>query len=73
MHITLTAPPPRTSRILRMNQVIDKVGLSKATIYRLARLGLFPNSFRIGLAAVGFDEAEIELWILERKIGATLH
>lgn len=73
MNITLTAPPPRRSRVLRLHQVVDAVGLSKATIYRLAKSGKFPKPFKIGIAAVGWDEAEIEFWIFERKMEATLH
>lgn len=73
MNITLTPHPLRRSRILRIDQVMDTVGLSKASIYRLAKLGLFPKPFKIGISAVGWDEAEIEFWILERKIEQTLH
>jgi len=73
MNITLTPHPPRRSRVLRLPQVIDAVGLSKATIYRLAQMGKFPKPFKIGITAVGWDEAEIEFWILERKMEATLH
>jgi prophage regulatory protein len=73
MEITLTPHPPRRSRILRLHQVTEAVGLSKASIYRLAKLGLFPKPFKIGISAVGWDEAEIEFWVFERKIGQTLH
>ncbi len=73
MNVTLTAHPPRRSRVLRLNQVIDAVGLSKATIYRLGKMGLFPKPFKIGISAVGWDEAEIEFWIFERKIGQLLN
>ena len=72
LNLTLAAHPPRRSRVLRLDQVIDVSGLSKATIYRLGKLGLFPKPFKIGLAAVGWDEAEIEFWIFERKL-ATIH
>ena len=73
MSLTLTPHPPRRSRILRIDQVTDTVGLSKASIYRLGKLGLFPKPFKIGISAVGWDEAEIEFWIFERKMEATLH
>lgn len=73
MNITLTAPAPRRSRVLRLPQVMDAVGLSKATIYRLAQMGKFPKPFKIGISAVGWDEAEIEFWIFERKMEGTLH
>jgi len=64
------ASPPRRSRVLRIDQVTDTVGLSKSSIYRLGNLGLFPKPFKIGISAVGWDEAEIEFWIYERKLEA---
>ena len=57
---------------LRLAQVMNKSGLSKASIYRLGKLGRFPLPFRIGIAAVGWNEAEIEFWIFERKFD-TIH
>ncbi|WP_366913207.1 AlpA family phage regulatory protein [Rhodoferax sp.] len=41
-------------------------------IYRLGKLELFPPLFKIGITAVGWDEAEIELWIFELKM-ETIH
>lgn len=73
LNVTLAEPSPRTSRILRLKQVINRSGLSKATLYRLGRLGHFPKPFKIGLAAVGWDELEIALWIEERKLLNTIH
>lgn len=68
LNVTLAPHPPRRSRILRIAQVMDVCGLSKASIYRLGKLGLFPKPFKIGLAAVGWDEAEVEFWVFERKL-----
>jgi prophage regulatory protein len=68
LNVTLAAPPRRTPRILRLQQIIDKVGLSRATIYRLMECGLFPYNIKIGIRAVGWLESEVEMWITERQI-----
>ncbi|CAK7032452.1 helix-turn-helix transcriptional regulator [Saezia sanguinis] len=54
-------------RLLRRKVVEDKTGFSRTTIYRLMREGLFPQSVRIGIRAVAWDEQEIDAWIEERK------
>ncbi|MHB1236922.1 MAG: helix-turn-helix transcriptional regulator [Gallionella sp.] len=64
-----TSPP---TRMLRIRHVTDTSGLSRASIYRLMKLGLFPKSIKIGISAVGWCQAEIELWKSERK-NETLH
>lgn len=68
LNVTLTTDPPQPPRILRIQQVTDTIGLSRASIYRLMKLGLFPKSIRIGIKAVGWLQSEIELWIAEREI-----
>jgi prophage regulatory protein len=55
------------SHILRINQVIKISGLSRASIYRLSQLNLFPKPIKIGIAAVGWIAVEIDQWISERK------
>jgi prophage regulatory protein len=59
-----SSPYPRT---LRIKQVIQLTGLPKASIYRLMALALFPKNFKLSTAAVGWDMADIELWLSERK------
>ena len=71
MIVTLTQTQPRAPKVLRINQVIEMIGLSKASIYRLAKLGKFPKSFKIGISAVGWLQSEIEMWIAERQIDGT--
>lgn len=58
------SPYPRT---LRIKQVIQLTGLPRASIYRLMALSLFPKNFKLSTAAVGWDLADIELWLSERK------
>ena len=54
-------------QILKIGSVVHAYGLSRATIYRLIKLGLFPKPIKIGLAAVGFDADALALWYEQRK------
>ncbi len=61
-----------THYILRIPQLTQKVGLSRASIYRLMKLGIFPQSIKIGISAVGWDSDDIDHFLSERK-RATIH
>ncbi len=54
-------------KILRLPQVIDTTGLSKASIYRLERGGDFPKRVAISPGAVGWRQSEIREWIEQRE------
>ncbi len=53
--------------ILRLPNVIQRVGLSRSNIYLKISKGLFPQPIPLGDRAVGWVESEIEAWI-ERQI-----
>lgn len=53
--------------ILRLPAVIDRIGLSRSTIYLRISEGTFPKQVSLGARAVGFVESEIEEW-LSRQI-----
>jgi prophage regulatory protein len=61
----LSAPAER--RILRRAEVEQKTGFKRAHIYALMREGRFPKALRLGIRAVGWDSAEVEAWIAERR------
>jgi prophage regulatory protein len=52
--------------LLRLPDVCRITGLSRAMIYRLQANGRFPKSVNITERAVGWIDAEIQAWILER-------
>lgn len=66
-----------TGRILRMPQMKALLGLSRSTIYdRLSSASprydpTFPQQVRLGRAAVGWLEAEVEAWIDKRVAART--
>lgn len=58
-----------TDRILRLKAVKERVGLSRASIYRWAMRGEFPASVSLGGKAVGWRESDINTWIATRGAG----
>jgi prophage regulatory protein len=50
-------------RILRLNAVLDRTGLSRSTLYRKMQDGTFPRSFKISTRCAGWREAAIEAWM----------
>ena len=51
---------------LRFTEVRRRVGLSRSTIWRLERQGLFVKRRRLSANAVGWPEDEIEAWLRAR-------
>lgn len=62
--IETTAPIP--TRILRLPEVISRVGLKRASIYSHMSQGSFPKPIALGPRAVGWVETEIDAWIAVR-------
>lgn len=58
-------------RLLRIEEVKDKTGLSRTTIWRREREGDFPQRVKLGESAVAWREDEIEDWIEDRPRGST--
>lgn len=65
-----TSTPP--GRVLRLPEVIARVGLRKASIYQHIAIGSFPRQVALGVRAVGWLETEIDAWLLAR-VGARSH
>lgn len=53
-------------RFLRFTAVRDRTGLSRTTIWRLERQGVFPKHRRISPNVVGWLEQEVNEWVLGR-------
>jgi len=53
----------RSTRLLRLKQVINLTGLSRSTVYALMNRNQFPHSFPIGYRAVAWLEKDVEKWI----------
>lgn len=56
-------PVPPPSRLLRLPEVIDRVGLRRSAIYQRMSEGRFPKSRSLGPKCAVWVEAEINDWI----------
>ena len=56
-------------RFLRISEVLDRVGVSRPTIYRWMREGTFPKQIAIGANSVVWLELDITKW-MDQRIGA---
>jgi len=54
------------SRILRRKQVEELTGLSRSTLYKFIKEGLFPQPISLGSRAVGWIGSEVDQWISKR-------
>ncbi len=54
------------NRVIRKPELIAKIGLSDASIWRRERQGKFPRRIKLGGQAVGWLSTEIETWLNER-------
>jgi prophage regulatory protein len=55
-----------THKVLRLPDVMDRVGLGSSFIYLLIQREEFPKPVRLGKRAVGWPEAEVNAWLEER-------
>ena len=57
--------------ILRRNQVEERTGLKRSTLYEQIKKGDFPSPIKIGIRAVGWIDSEIQAWLESRvKVSA---
>ena len=57
--------------ILRMPEIIERIGISRAQVYALISCGEFPRPIRIGKRAVGWMETDIQAWINARPLAGS--
>jgi prophage regulatory protein len=52
--------------ILRLPQVMARIGLSRSSIYLGISRNEFPRQVRLGARAVGWLQADIDEWVRQR-------
>ena len=57
---------PSNDTLLTIEEVADRIRLSKPTIYKLIRRGQFPRQLRLCENKVAWLEREVEGWVLAR-------
>ncbi|QDX26129.1 AlpA family phage regulatory protein [Sphingomonas suaedae] len=50
-------------RILRINAVLARTGLSRSTMYRKMESGTFPGNVQISTRCVGWRESAVNAWL----------
>lgn len=50
-------------RILRLEAVMERTGLSRSTLYRKCNDGSFPKQVAISARCVGWRESAINVWL----------
>jgi len=50
-------------RILRLNTVLDRTGLSRSTLYRKVQTGSFPRQVKIAARCAGWRESAVNAWL----------
>ena len=53
-------------RIIRVRDVVERIGVSRSTLYQWVSEGRFPPSIPLGARAVGWREADVDEWIVSR-------
>ena len=53
-------------RLLHRDEVEERTGLSRSTLYRKMREGSFPSPLQVGVRAVRWPCSEIEAWLAAR-------
>lgn len=55
---------PENERVLRLPEVMKKVGLGRSNILEKVRLGLFPKPISLGGRAVGWlEQSQVNAWL----------
>lgn len=57
---------PDRQRIIRKPELLNMIGLSDPTIWRMEKAGNFPKRLRLGGNSCGWLESEISGWLTER-------
>ncbi len=73
-YATALALSNKPTRLIRLREVMARVGLPRSSIYARIKEGTFPASVRLGdgekSRSVAWSEATIDAWIAERLTGA---
>ena len=57
-------------RLLRFGEVRQRTGLSRSTIWRMERSGVFPKRVKVSVNVVAWREDEVTEWIASKIQGA---
>src|SRR5215468_1669096 len=55
------------TRVLSLQAVLDRVPVSRTTLWRMERAGLFPRRIQVSANRIGWLESDVDAWLDERK------
>ena len=53
-------------RVLRLPEVLERIGMKRAWLYCAVRQHSFPPGFKLGARARGWTASSVEQWLAER-------
>lgn len=56
-------PANNIDRLLRIEEVVHIIGISRNTVYRRIKEGTFPKQVRIGPNSVAWRQSDISVWM----------
>ena len=54
-------------RFYRTGELTKILGISRSTLHKWTKTGLFPKPFKLGTRAVGWSEVQIQEWVDTRE------
>ena len=61
-----TGKPVVVQKLIRLPEVLSRLGISKSQLYRMVKAGEFPESIQIGRNAVAWPASQVDDWIRNR-------
>jgi prophage regulatory protein len=59
-------------QFIRIRQVLEMIGVSRTTLWRMVQAGTFPRPVRITERSRGYPRETVEAWMTARTDGAPL-
>ena len=55
------------NKMIRRKELLELIGVSSTTQWRMERAGQFPGRVKLGKASVGWHQTEVESWLEDRE------
>ena len=55
--------------LVRLRELVKLLSISRANVYRLMKIGKFPQSIKLTERTIVWKLSELEAWIQERSVG----
>lgn len=55
------------TKLIKLPEVVTLTTLSKSTIYKLVKMGSFPQPVKLSVRATGWRVSDVEAWLMSRQ------